>query len=297
MNSWTLKEIAIKDIDEKDCRFSFRYKQDFQAVDNGLMPVVFYKDKDFIIVDGRKRFNFFKKENNKIPALVIENMPEKDVFVKAIEFNKKTMQEIDEVNAVGILTKRYGVDEKEIKKIFSNIILEKYLAIDDAGDFLKDAICNGSIKLMQAAYVMDFFNKDEIESVLSIIVDCKLNMNEQKEFVEDIIFISRKEKKESLEIIKELNMPLDKDAKEKKNMLRLFLKNRRYPEIMETMAKVEQDIKNIKLPKDIQVNMPKLLEGDVVSFCIQAKDVEDLKNKIEILKNKAEGFKNLFEYL
>jgi len=291
------QEIAIKDIDEKDSRFSFRYKQDMQVMDKGIMPVVFYKDKDFIIVDGRKRFNYFKKENNKIPALVIENISEKDAFIKAIELNKKTIQEIDEVNAVGILVKRYSVDEKEIKKIFPNIILEKYLAIDDAGDFLKNAVWNGSIKLMQAAHAMDFFNKDEIEIIMKLVIDCRLNMNEQKEFVDDVVFISRKEKKDILEIIKEINVPLDKDPKEKKTLLRGFLKTRRYPEIMEAMACVEQDIKNIKLPKDIQISMPKFLEGDVINFCIYAKTVEDLKDKVEILKNKAEGFKNLFEYL
>jgi hypothetical protein len=172
-----------------------------------------------------------------------------------------------EANALGL-----GVNREMIDKLKS---------VNRMPAALQQGLIEQSIALPMALRIQELQNHSEIDALGRLLLELNLSLNRQRELIDWIEAISRKDKLTITELLEEprflqiLEDP-DLDAPQKSSKIRLYFKRRRYPTIVETEEHYRRCLKRTKIPKGIQLIPPSNFESDRFTIKADFKSPEDL---------------------
>ena len=140
------------------------------------------------------------------------------------------------------------------------------------------------------ALELEMLEKDEGSVFATLFDNLKLSLNKQREIITHIkeiaiienISIANLLTKSHLREIADDN---DLDRSQKINKIRLYLKQRRFPEITRAEKELEIKIKNLKLSSNMKLIPPKNFEASAYSLNLQFASIEQLiENKTALEK-------------
>ena len=137
---------------------------------------------------------------------------------------------------------------------------------------------------LAVALELEMFERDEGVAFANLFNDLKLSLNKQREVINRIKEIAIREDVSVLSLletgrIREIVKNKDMDRALKVNKIRLYLRQRRFPEISKAEEYFEKKIKELKLGSDIKLSPPKNFEAPDYSLNLQFASMEQLREK------------------
>jgi ParB family chromosome partitioning protein len=132
------------------------------------------------------------------------------------------------------------------------------------------------------------YEQDVAIFIAELFMELKLSLNKQREILTLIKEIAYREGLGIRELlkekaIKEIINAEDLDRTQKTKKFRLYLKQRRYPEITKAEKNFENGVKNLKLGLGLQLNPPKNFEGKTFTLNLFFDNFDELEDRKAIL--------------
>src|SRR3989337_2047132 len=159
---------------------------------------------------------------------------------------------------------------------------EKYKRLAELEREIKDAFYSQEISIEQVIILSEMPSPIRIEILNRVLLKCKMNTNETREVVREIIDITARDKRDVKEIIDEIEIKIgQRDVKT--DLLRREVKLMRYP----MLARVEEEfkgcLKSLNLPKDVTVHHPPFFEGNYIEFRMKIESAQRLSEILSYL--------------
>jgi len=154
---------------------------------------------------------------------------------------------------------------------------------------IQNGILSNTISLSMALE-LEMLEKDEGSAFAILFEKLKLSLNKQREIITNIKEIAIIENISIMNLmtkshLREIVDDKDLDRNKKINKIRLYLKQRRFPEITKAEKEIEIKIKKLKLGSNIKLIPPKKFEASTYSLNLQFSSMEQLqKNKTTLQK-------------
>ena len=158
---------------------------------------------------------------------------------------------------------------------------------------IQNGVLSDTISLSMALE-LEMLEKDEGSAFAVLYEKLKLSLNKQREILTHIKEIAIIENISIINLLtkshlREIADDKDLDRSQKINKIRLYLKQRRFPEITRAEKELEIKIKNLKLDSNMKLIPPKNYDASTYSLNLQFASIEQLKeNKTaleKIIKN------------
>ena len=139
--------------------------------------------------------------------------------------------------------------------------------------------------------------KEGRTEVFNLISKLKFNMNEQKQLIEYIVDISKTEKKQIPQFLKQASLERIVSDRRKNNpqkvkaILRL-MRTQRFPRLVQAEAVFKKKLAGLGLPAGVRITAPPYFESPNYQLQVIFNDGMDLKTKIERL-SETESLKSL----
>jgi len=161
------------------------------------------------------------------------------------------------------------------------LIISKIKKICKLPRDIQNGILSNTISLSMALE-LEMLEKDEGSAFAILFEKLKLSLNKQKEIITHIKEIAIIENISIINLLtqsqlREIVDDKDLDRNKKINKIRLYLKQRRFPEITKTEKEIEIKIKEIKLGSNIRLIPPKNFEASTYSLNLQFSSIEQLR--------------------
>ena len=296
--------LASIDLEDKTFRITTDTRTEYLILSIksvGLLnpPILIKKTSSFQIISGFMRiFACLSLGMAQIPAMVVNSDRKKLECVKfAITENslQRTLNLVELSRSFYMLSEFYKDDNKMV-----GVALE--LGLPDNPTFIKKIInlcklpqpvqkgvLSNNISLA-VALELEMFGKDEGDAFATLFNDLKLSLNKQREIINRVKEISIRDEISVLSLletgcIRKIVKNKDMDRARKVNKIRLFLKQKRFPEISKAEANFEKLIKELKLGKDMKLIHPKDFEGRGYRLNLYFESLEKLKkHKVKLDK-------------
>jgi ParB-like chromosome segregation protein Spo0J len=153
---------------------------------------------------------------------------------------------------------------------------------------IQEGVLSGSISLAMALSLAKLKDDDAVRFA-EIFDTLNLSLNKQREILtlageiavrEDISVPELLEEKE----IKDIIGADDLDRTQKTRNLRLYLKRRRFPELITAEKNFKSGLKKLKLGPGVQLNPPKYFEGKTYIFNLSFDNLTELEDRKKILE-------------
>ena len=305
-SSLNLVSIDLASIDLED--HTFRITTDtriedliFSIKSVGLLnaPILKKKTSGFQIISGFRRISAcLSLGMTEISARIVDPDSKKLECVKfAITENslQRTLNLIEQSRSFYLLSGFYK-DNDHLAKAASVLglpnnlsIINKVKKICRLPRDIQNGVLSDTISLSMALE-LEMLEKDEGSAFAILFEKLKLSLNKQREIlthikeiaiIENISIINLLTKSHLREIVD--NKDLDRNKKI--NKIRLYLKQRRFPEITRAEKEIEIKIKKLKLGSNIKLIPPKNFEASTYSLNLQFSSMEQLReNKTTLQK-------------
>jgi len=266
-------------------------------------PILLKKTSGFQIISGFRRISaYINLGMAKIPARIVVSDRKKLECVKlAIADNslQRALNLIEQSRSLYKLSEFFKDNDHLAKAAFvlglpdNPSIISKIKKICNLPPDIQNAVLSNTISLAMALE-LEILKKDEGSAFAVLFEKLKLSLNKQREilaYIKEIAII------ENISIIQLLtksylreiadNDELDKNKKT--NLIRSYLKQRRFPEISKAEKKLKVKVKRLKLGSNINLIPPKNFEATTYSLNLQFDNMEQLReNKTaleKIIKN------------
>jgi len=154
---------------------------------------------------------------------------------------------------------------------------------------IQNGVLSNTISLAMALE-LEMLEKDEGAALAILFDNLKLSLNKQREIINHIKEIAIIDNISILNLLtkshlREIADDNDLDKNQKINKIRLYLKQRRFPEITRAEKELELKIKNLKLSSNMKLIPPKNFEASTYSLILQFASMEQLReNKTALEK-------------
>jgi len=168
-------------------------------------------------------------------------------------------------------------------------IIKKVKKICNLSREIQNGVLSNTISLAMALE-LEMLEKDEGAALAILFDNLKLSLNKQREIITYIKEIAIIDNISILNLLtkshlREIADDNDLDKNQKINKIRLYLKQRRFPEITRAEKELEIKIKNLKLSSNMKLIPPKNFEASTYFLNLQFASMEQLReNKTEIEK-------------
>ena len=310
------EKISLTSIDTNNNRFQITTKTDINELvcsirDLGLInyPVIKEQGASFIIISGFRRIAACLRLGfSDVPVRIIDSKVDK-IEIARIAITENSLQRslnlVEQSRCYVILSEYYN-DDKSMALAASSLCLQdnislinKIKKISLLPDFIKQSILTDTISLSMAIELGELEQNTAIEFA-ELFVHLGLSLNKQREiieFVKEIAII------EDISIYKvlfsdDLRNILNNDdlnKTQKTQLIRFYLKNRRYPLITKAQKKYEQLIKDLKLGRGMQLVTSKNFENTshIISLTFNnMAELDKLKKKLNSI-SKSPIFKKI----
>ena len=262
-------------------------------------PILIKKTSGFQIISGFRRISaYISLGMAEIPARIVGSDTKTLDCVKfAITENslQRTLNLIEQSRSFYMLSGLYK-DNDHLAGAASALglpdnpsIINKIKKICKFPRDIQNGVLSNTISLAMALE-LEMLEKDEGSAFAIIFDNLKLSLNKQREIIthvkeiairENISIINLLNKSHLLEIADDKD--LDRNQKIKK--IRLYLKQRRFPEITRAAKELEIKIKNLKLGSNMKLIPPKNFEASTYSLNLQFASIKQLQENKTALEN------------
>ncbi|UCE17690.1 MAG: ParB N-terminal domain-containing protein [Gemmatimonadota bacterium] len=164
------------------------------------------------------------------------------------------------------------------KKIFQNV-----MRLWELDDHLKAYIVENNVALSNAALFSSFSREDQ-KNLFDLIIPLRLGTNKLKEFLTHIDEIRHRDEivasqiidSEMKTILADQNMP----TPQKIETIRKRLKEKRFPALAALEKKIQNNLRQLKLPPELSLSIPPFLEGEKLKVDFSFKNEEELREII-----------------
>ncbi len=305
--AFKLKHVDLSFVDLTDCTYKITTRTDIQDLipsfnDIGVInpPFLIRKKKgDFRIINGFRRIQTAITLGwSKIQAHVITpDTPQ--IFLAKLSISDNSFQRslnlIEQSRSIQLLTPFYDSIDQLTKEASSlqlpcnQSMINKLKSLSCLPQSVQDSILANTIALPVALMFMKHNSKDT-NHLIELFDVLKLNLNKQREVMTLITEISRIEEVSISDVIRNqdfqkilTNHDIDRPLKVQK--VRHYLKQKRFPEILQTEKKFNNNLKALKLDEHTKLTPPKFFEGMNYSITLSFSNIEELKNRRGMLDN------------
>lgn len=266
-------------------------------------PILLKKTSSFQIISGFRRIlAYINLGLVKIPAKIVDSDRKKLECVKfAITDNslQRTLNLIEQSRSLYMLSEFYTDNDQLAKAAFvlglpdNPDIIKKIKKIGILPLDIQNGVLSNTISLTMAIE-LGKLKRDEGSAFAILFNKLKLSLNKQREIITHIKEIAIIENISIINLLiknylREISEDQELDRNEKINLIRSYLKQRRFPEITKAEKKLEKKIKNLNLGRNIKLIAPKNFEATTFSLNLQFDNIDQLReNKTtleKIIKN------------
>lgn len=266
-------------------------------------PILLKKTSSFQIISGFRRIlAYINLGLVKIPAKIVDSDRKKLECVKfAITDNslQRTLNLIEQSRSLYMLSEFYTYNDQLAKAAFvlglpdNPDIIKKIKKIGILPLDIQNGVLSNTISLTMAIE-LGKLKRDEGSAFAILFNKLKLSLNKQREIITHIKEIAIIENISIINLLiknylREISEDQELDRNEKINLIRSYLKQRRFPEITKAEKKLEKKIKNLNLGRNIKLIAPKNFEATTFSLNLQFDNIDQLReNKTtleKIIKN------------
>ena len=262
-------------------------------------PILIKKTSGFQIISGFRRISAcLSLGMAEIPARIVDSDRKKLECVKfAITENslQRTLNLIEQSRSFYMLSGFYK-DNDHLAGAASVLglpdnpsIINKIKKICKLSRDIQNGVLSDTISLSMALE-LEMLEKDEGSAFAVLYEKLKLSLNKQREILTHIKEIAIIENISIINLLtkshlREIADDKDLDRSQKINKIRLYLKQRRFPEITRAEKELEIKIKKLKLGSNMKLIPPKNFEASAYSLNLQFASIEQLQeNKTELEK-------------
>ncbi|MDH5743410.1 MAG: ParB/RepB/Spo0J family partition protein [Candidatus Aminicenantes bacterium] len=298
-----LRQISLDVIDLKDERFRFSYHFDLDRLllsvkEIGLVnpPVVINRESRFILVTGWKRFfTCLELSLTPLPVFILEQDDDFKAFLFSL-YENLTHRDFDLLEKAEILRllKGFIKDEKQLVKDYLPLLgipatlpyLDLYVKISQLESRWKKVIYEKKMSLASVELLTEF---DVLERELLLPLILPLSQNKQKQILDDLIQISRKEEISLKKILATQEIqPVLKSEKltplQKAEKIHILLRKERYPSLSAWKESFDASLKRACLSKEVTVESSSFFENGEFSVSFSLRDKEEFSKRLAKLE-------------
>lgn len=294
-----LKQISSDDVDIKEERFRFSYHF---ALDRFLLSikkvglvnplVVTIRNHGFVLVTGWKRFYACKELSlSPLPVFVLEQDDDLRVFLFSL-YENLTHRDFNLLEKAEILQKmnRFIHDERQIVKEYLPLIgipatlsyLDLYIKISRLEPRWKQVIYDKKMSL-PCVELLTKFDAAERDLLLPLILP--VGQNKQRQILEDLIQLSKKEEKSPKDI---LNSQRIRSTLQSENLSPLqraeqvhrLLNKESHPFLSALKESFDASLKRACLSKEVKVESSSFFEDGEFSVSFNLSDEQDFHERL-----------------
>lgn len=162
--------------------------------------------------------------------------------------------------------------------------LDKYLSFALLDKSIKDAYYGDKITIDQCQMLSELTTNNQLPMLNLLLLKYNLNNNESRQVIETIEEISLRDLKSVQEVLSCAEVAIDTEIKGK-NELRQELRKMRYPDLSAVEVKYKKAIRDLKLPKNVNLHINQFFEGNDLEFRIKIKSGEELSEILSSLEH------------
>jgi ParB family chromosome partitioning protein len=303
MTNMKFTQINPEKIDINDKRFQIT---PFFSVDplipsikrTGLLnpPVLTKREGKYIIVSGWRRIFACRELSIPfIPVFIMLETKDLEAF-KVPVFENLSIRDYTQIERAAIVRKLHGFGESPeniiqrylplLKAAPRREVMEAYIKIDQLSEEIKETAHNkkwpfGTLEIMTE------WTEKERQSLFPLVNE--LSLNKQKELIENIFEISRKQGVSVQNILSSGEfIKVQKDDSlspvQKTEKIYLLARTQRYPSLSKWKEALKKISKDMNLPEEIAVIPSKFFEDEVISIRLDVKNKEELEKYVDKLK-------------
>ncbi len=299
-----LRKIKLSSINFSDNQFLFSYPLVFESVKESIKkiglinpPILKNVKNKYTIVSGFKRIYALKelKVSDLNAFIVNDEYPQLKLFQLSLSENS-LIREFNSIEKSIIINRllRY-VDKKVIlEDYFKYLHLEPslklynlYQPLIKLEDEIKLSIANNEISDRTGFYLLKF-NKQDRMALYKLLKQLRPSFNKQNEIIEIVSEISIREDKKVKDVIQSEEVKKILSCKrfstpQKLEEIRIYFKERRYPQLTVLEENFNALKKDLKLPSKMKFYPPPYFEGDLYQINLSFSKISQLNKQIDIL--------------
>lgn len=262
-------------------------------------PVLIKQGVSYVIISGFRRLETCKQLGiQRITAQILGSQTPLEHCIHIAVIENTLLRELNLVEQgriVQMLDQLYadqGIMCKEAKRLGVSLNIEmasKLRTVSQMNTILQNALVMGHIALPIALQIHQMADETTGVKISQVFTKIGLGLNRQREFLDWLIGISRRESISIEKLIedRDLNEILDDpdtDRKQKSALVRHYLKNRRYPEITQIEKRYQAFIQSLSLGKGVQLIAPAHFESRTYTFKIDFARYDELVSRYQGLE-------------
>lgn len=257
-------------------------------------PKIIPIKKSFTIVSGFKRIMACSQLGvKKAPAQILDpDLPLEQCIHTSIAENTFTrpLNLVEQSRAIRMLDSLYK-DQARVCRAATLLGLRvnldmanKLRSVGEMHAVLQHAVINGHVTLPMALRLYKMDDESTTSRITEIFSKIGLSLNRQREFLDWVVEIARRDGTSILFIIdkgpvSDILKDDDLDRKQKGRLVRQYLKEKRYPEISKAEQRFSDSLKRLQLEKGVCLDAPAFFESQTYRLKIDFTDYEELVSK------------------
>lgn len=254
---------------------------------DGLLnpPIVREKEGGYQIVSGWKRLISYQElGHSEVLSSVYEaDFSDRDCIKVIYLDNKDRISELELSELIALHKELCSLEDEElIGEVLPYLgipstrkHLDRYLTLASLQKEIKDAFFEDKITIEQCQMLSELPAEDRLPILNNVLLKYKLNNNESRQVVQYISETALKDLKSVLEVINEAEIAIEGD-KIHRNQFRAELKRLRYPDLCAVEEKVKNRVKDLGLPKGVNLVINQYFEANDIELRIKAKSSDEI---------------------
>jgi len=295
------ESVQFSALDFHDKTFLIGSSDDYTSIQDSIKelgiinpPSLRMNGDKYQIICGWKRIKVCKLLGYyEIPSSVYEMDELSDEACLKFVFyeNQQRFNDIDKAELIFKFKILCGLDDNDlIQKVLPLIgigatrkNLERYMSLTGLESEIKEAYYTQKISLEQVVLLSEVEGYKRLEILERILKRFKLNNNETREVIREVLGVASRDKKSIGSVIGHISSEVGRSGG--KNEFRHVLRSLRYP----ILSKVEENYKtclsSFNLPKEISIFHPPFFEGNNLEIRLRCKSTERLSEILSYLSS------------
>ncbi len=303
------EKVEIEKIDFEDRFFTATYPLEYQRLKESIarvgliQPVIVRKqekaEKYQVVCGFRRALACRESDFERIEALVYPEaeLSEWDGFLLAL-FENLAHRDFNEIEKSMVLSKlhyQFGLDPSRIIEEYlpllgleaGEAVFRQYLPLIDLDEEIKEYIVRKKLPVRVSSRLLALSPEDRRAS-FRLISRLNLGVNRIVEFLTYLEEASRRDEIPVRELLGDQQIEAmlgdEKLTRSKKiELIRKILRRKRYPQLTELEAQVEEKLKELHLPPELKLSPPPYFEGDELKVEFGFRDPKELKRMADRL--------------
>lgn len=298
-----LSTIPINRINAQDTRFKISTGAASAALVEsvkycGLInpPILLAINDGYSIVSGFKRIEAWRQTSKSgvFARIMDPEAPLERCIQIAISDNsqQRPLNLVEQAHAVELLSSLYPEDSKlpeaahRVGLPINPAMAEKLRKLARMDQLLKSGVLDGSIALPVAIQLHDMSDSNASRALGTLIRELGLSLNRQRELLEWVVSICRREDISpgnllAADEIDQCRQNNDLDRRQKAQLIRDYLKRRRFPTLVSHEHRFKQTVQKLRLANGTSLIAPPHFESPTYSLKFEFKNQKELSNKLQ----------------